>query len=201
MNQQINLYQPAVFIKAPVFAARQILLAAVLIIVILLLAYGFSWRRLQKLEGRRLELAARLENARQRNFDVQQHISARQDTLVLTGILEELRAAKDARLPLLTVLADLSPDQSSGFSEALRGLAREDLDGVWLRHIYLSEGGRTLVLKGSALQAEQVPVYMQRLSRQQSLAGIEFSTLVVTRSEERQGMYDFELSTALEKTP
>lgn len=199
MTQQINLYQPAVMIKTSPLAARRLLLAVVVGIGLLLLGYGVVRWQVWRAEGYLADIKAQQLVAQERIADLQQSYSTRQYSETLARQVVQLRAEKAARLPLLTLLADHSPDQFSGFSEHLRGLAREDLDGVWLREIALADGGHSLVLQGSALRAELVPRYVQRLSRQASFAGLEFASLVISRSEERKEAVDFVLRSTLEE--
>jgi len=195
MTQQINLYQPAVFIKASPFAARRLLLAVAVWFGILLAGYGAVQWRLWRSERQLAELNTLQQSASQRLVELQQRHPVSAESEQLARQLERLRAEKAARLPLLTLLVDRSPDVFPGFSEHLQGLARETLAGVWLRDITVSGGGRSLVLEGSALRSELVPRYVQRLSRQSAFAGLEFAQLMMSRSEERDQSVDFVLRT------
>ncbi|MEZ4484277.1 MAG: hypothetical protein R2864_06650 [Syntrophotaleaceae bacterium] len=198
MTQQINLYQSAVFIKTSPLAARRLLLAVVVGIGLLLLGYGVACWQVWRAEARLADVGAREQASRQRIADLQQSYPPRASSEILARQVAQLRAEKAARLPLLTLLVDHSPDEFPGFSEHLRGLALEDLAGVWLREIALSDGGHSLVLQGSALRAELVPHYVQRLSRQASFSGLEFASLVMSRSEVREEAVDFVLRSNLE---
>lgn len=199
MTQQINLYQSAVMIKTSPLAARRLLLAVLIGIGLLLLGYGAVRWQLWRTEGYLADIKAQEQLAQERIVDLQQSYSIRKYNEALAHQVVQLRAEKAVRLPLLTLLVDHSPDQFPGFSEHLSGLAREDLDGVWLREIALADGGHSLVLQGSALRAELVPRYVQRLSRQASFAGLEFASLVISRSEERKEAVDFVLRSTLEE--
>ncbi len=201
MTQQINLYQSAVFIKTSFLSARRLLLAVTVFVVFLLLGYGVARWQLWRTAGHLADLAVQEQAAQQRIVDLQQNYPVRTYSEILSRQVAQLRIEKASRLPLLTLLADHSPDEFSGFSEHLQGLAREDLAGVWLRDLVLADGGHSLVLQGSALRAELVPRYVQRLSRQPSFAGLEFASLVMSRSEERKDAVDFVLRSSVEKTP
>lgn len=201
MNQQINLYQPAVFIKTSPFAARRLVLAVIVGIGLLLLGYGVTRWQLWRTEAHLADLAVQEQAARQRNVDLQQSYPARTHSETLARQVAHLKAEKAARLPLLTLLVDHSPDEFPGFSEHLKGLAQENLAGLWLRDISLADGGHSLVLQGSALRAELVPRYVQRLSRQSSFAGLEFARLVMSRSDDRKEAVDFVLRSTVEDAP
>lgn len=201
MIQQINLYQSAVFIKTSPFAARRLLLAVTIGMGLLLLGYGMACWQLWRTESNFAEITVQQHLAQQRIIDLQQSYPARAHSKVLALQVAQLRAEKAARLPLLTLLVDHSPDKFPGFSEHLQGLARETLTGVWLRDLALADGGHSLVLQGSALRAELVPRYVQRLSRQPSFAGLEFASLVMSRSADREEVVDFVLRSTLEEAP
>jgi hypothetical protein len=201
MTQQINLYQPAVYIKTSPFAARRLVLAVTVGIGLLLLGYGVVRWQLWRTEAYLADMTVQEQAARQRIVDLQQSYPVRAYSETLARQVAHLRAEKAARLPLLTLLVDHSPDEFPGFSEQLHGLAREALAGVWLRDISLADGGHSLVLQGSALRAELVPRYVQRLSRQPSFAGLEFASLVMSRSEDRKEAVDFVLRSTLKDAP
>lgn len=199
MTQQINLYQPAVFIKTAPFAARRLLLAGAAWLVMLLLGYGIAYAFLWRAEERLLKLEVRQEILRQRLTELRRNNPERTPDLRLSERLLRLQAEKAERLPLLTLLADRSPEDFAGFSEHLQGLAREDLAGIWLREIAVAGDGQSLLLVGSALRAELVPRYVQRLNRQAVFAGLEFARLSMNRSEERSDAIDFVLRTTREE--
>ncbi|OEU62118.1 MAG: hypothetical protein BA870_03085 [Desulfuromonadales bacterium C00003094] len=199
MTQQINLYQSAVFIRTSPFAARRLLLAVTVGVGLLLLGYGVARWQLWRTTGHLADLTAQEQAAQQRIVDLQQSYPVKAYSETLARQVTQLRAEKAARLPLLTLLVDHSPDEFPGFSEHLQGLAREDLAGVWLRDVVLADGGHSLVLQGSALRAELVPRYVKRLSRQPSFAGLEFASLVMSRSEDRKEAVDFVLRSTVEE--
>lgn len=201
MTQQINLYQSAVIVKSSALAARRLLLVVGVGIGLLLLGYGVTRWQLWRTENYLAGIKAQEQAVRERIVGLQQTYSTRKKSGTLARQVALLKAEKAARLPLLRLLVDHSPDQFPGFSEHLSGLAREDLNGVWLREIALADGGHSLVLQGSALRAELVPRYVQRLSRQASFSGLEFASLVMSRSEERKEAIDFVLRSTLEETP
>ena len=97
-----------------------------------------------------------------------------------------LRARRDERLALLR---DLGSGSGSGnakarFSSLLYGLARQDLDGVWLERIEFSEAGDAIALVGRTLRAEDVPILLRRLRDEPTFAGRAFRTFTVERTND-----------------
>ncbi len=69
-----------------------------------------------------------------------------------------------------------------GFSEYLRAFSRQSIGGLWLTEF--SIGGRgELELRGRALSPDLLPTYIQRLNREQVLAGRNIARLELTRSK------------------
>ncbi|MBK7951735.1 MAG: PilN domain-containing protein [Deltaproteobacteria bacterium] len=106
-----------------------------------------------------------------------------------------LRAHRDARLALLRDLGQQRPGTASSFSSLLVGLARQDLDGVWLERIELSESGEALSLTGRTLEAEDVPKLLRGLRDEPAFAGRKFGTLAIERTKDPAAGLQFHVAT------
>jgi Tfp pilus assembly protein PilN len=87
------------------------------------------------------------------------------------GKLEALVSAPEAALQLLR--QDVFGTQQ-GYSSYLVALARQSVAGVWVTHLHIVGAGRQVELRGRALSPEAVPRYLQRLSNERALRGLEF---------------------------
>jgi len=170
-------------------------------LLLALLLYGLArWRADQlrdsqtAFEARQTEAMARIDALRRRH-------PPRSPDAQLARRITRLTEERQACLALLDHLTHRRAGNAQGFSRHLEGLAREDLAEIWLRRIHLSDGGRNLELEGSTTRAGKVPLYLQRLARQQGLAGREFDHLQLSRSEDRPGAIDFLLQTNVEEKP
>lgn len=201
MKQQINLYQPALFEKKVPFSALTMaaVLGAALLMVFAAVAFGM-WRH-AALESELAHLRQRQTEALQTVAEYRRRYPAKTADAELARRVERMMRDRQARLALLELLTRKQPGNSRGFSSNLDGLAREDLNTVWLRHIRLSAGGRELLLEGSTTHAADVPLYLQRLTRQQDYAGREFERLQLSRSEGDGRVIDFLLQTTQEEQP
>lgn len=201
MRQQINLYQPELFDKKIPFSSRMVamVLAGALLCAVLAGALGM-WRsarlaaELERLQERQMAALQRLE-------EVQRQYPPRVPDPDLARQVDSMLEERQARLALLEMLTGSQPGNSRGFSRYLEGLAREDLSAVWLRRIRLSAGGQQLLLEGSATRAADVPLYLQRLTRQQDYAGREFEHLQISRAEDNSQVVDFLIKTTHEEKP
>jgi len=106
-----------------------------------------------------------------------------------------LRAHRDERLALLRDLGQQRPGTPARFSSLMTALARQDLDGVWLERIELSESGEALALTGRTLRADDVPSLLRRLRAEPAFAGRKFGTLAIERPTEPGAALRFRVAT------
>ena len=67
-----------------------------------------------------------------------------------------------------------------GFAEYLRAFSRQSLSGLWLTGFSIAGSGE-LEIRGRVLSPELVPSYIQRLHREEVLAGRSFARLEMSR--------------------
>ena len=67
-----------------------------------------------------------------------------------------------------------------GFAEYLRAFSRQSVHGLWLTGFTIAGSGE-LEIRGRALSPDLVPNYIQRLNREEVLAGRSFARLEMSR--------------------
>jgi hypothetical protein len=67
-----------------------------------------------------------------------------------------------------------------GFAEYLRAFSRQSLNGLWLTGFTIAGSGE-LEIRGRVLSPDLVPSYIQRLNREEVLAGRSFARLEMSR--------------------
>jgi Tfp pilus assembly protein PilN len=172
--QQINLFR-ARFRREQAVLPGALLVkiaaaaAAAMLLVVLFLAWRTSALRSEfaELERQQAEAHRSLEEVGRR------FISRAGDPRLLDEVtkLEALVNSPDV------VLQALQRDvfgAKQGYSNFLVALARQNVPGVWLTHVHIVGAGRQVELRGRAVSPERVPRYLQRLSNERSLAGLEF---------------------------
>jgi hypothetical protein len=180
MYQQINLYQPIFRQQRQVFSALTLLQVLALVAVALLGIYGYG--RLQvaaletdvvQLEGREKALVtqlARIDPALNQNRRAE--------------VAEELRRLNATLLDqqrLIEVLREQPLGSTKGFSAYLLALGRQRTPELWLSDFTINGGTGALELAGRGLRPELVPEYLQRLGREEALAGQRFDRLDIER--------------------
>lgn len=181
VQQQINLYQPALQPTGGLFAARSALLVSGLAVGCLFAVWAYGqWR------------VARLERALH-SLEEQQH---RQDaTLVALNAARTADAPPEqmqARVAMLTaelavrtrtleLLRSGTAGQVGGFSTRLTALAHRPTPGLSIDHVVLSGMSDAMTVGGTALEPDLVPRYLRGLAEEGALTGARFDELVIER--------------------
>jgi len=183
VRQEINLYGPALLGPRERFSARQLGIAFLLALVILLL-FGLwqQWRQDQvraRADALEVEVAA-LGTQVER---VAATLVARGASDALARQVERLERERDGKRALLERISDESLGNTAGFSAQLEGLGRRHPEGLWLQHIHLSRGGSVISLAGNTLRAELLPRYLRALAEEPVFVGTTFDTFSLQRPE------------------
>ncbi|MCW9024831.1 MAG: hypothetical protein OQK73_09110 [Gammaproteobacteria bacterium] len=195
--QQINLYQ-AVFRKTTLLlSARSLLrasaaLAGFLVVVTALLQWQLS-QQSSALETAKAQQTAQLAKLAK----LQQQVQNRQQDKKLLHEIEVLSTHIANKQRVMQVLTTQRFGNTDGFTEHVKGLARQRIDGMWLTDISISKGGEHLGMKGQALQAELLPRYLQRLSSEAAFLGKSFKTLNIARNDKNPSWVDFNLQSVI----
>ncbi len=195
MRQQVNLYLPEFRPRRHWCTASQV--AAVWLIA-LLLAGGVIWdqrqeverlqARQEQLDARRQALLARVEEARRK-------FPPRQQSPQLVSRVGELERELRNKQRVLEMLEDGGIGATGGFSSHLAALAREIVEGVWITALELRGGGTGLRVRGSTVQPRLVPLYIERLGREEIFHGTPLEQVQLERPEQDPLRIDFEFYT------
>jgi len=174
MKQQINLYQAQYRPETRMFPAGIMLQATGVLLLAMLLMYGFAQHRLGNIE-RELDVMANQESAA---LDRLQKIgplitSMTGETNWAEQLDDSLRLLAE-RQAVLELIRGSTLGETQGFSRHLRALARQDVDGIWLTHILLSGRGDKTRLEGRAIRAELIPLYVQELTAETAFSAQRF---------------------------
>jgi len=94
----------------------------------------------------------------------------------ITRLEAELKLARDS----MDALKGGGFGNQQGFAEYLRAFSRQSVNGLWLTGFTITGGGE-LEIRGRVLSPDLVPSYIQRLNREQVLAGRSFARLEMNR--------------------
>jgi len=192
--QQVNLYQDRFRAKLLWISALQV--AAALLLVI---AAGSIWSFL---------LHTEFEQARRGNLE----IKVERDRLTaelavanadLAKLLEDHRLDREiettarqisARKKVLNFVDANRFGSGEGFSDYLVALSHLHVDDIWLNQIRFAED--FVQIKGSALNAAEVPGYFDRFSDENIFQGNRFDLFQLSRASDSAWKVDFEIATS-----
>ncbi len=192
--QQINLYQDRFREKRLWISAAQV--AAAFLIVISAVAI---WSLL---------LQDQLQQAQQSNRAVKVERDRLAAELSVTNaelarLLEDKQLEKEietavrqisARKKVLNFVEANRFGSGQGFSNYLVALSRLHVDDIWLNQIRFSEN--FVQIRGSALEASEVPAYFDRFSSEKIFQGNRFDLFSLSRARDSDWKVDFEIATS-----
>jgi Tfp pilus assembly protein PilN len=146
--------------------------------------------QVKRLDNDLRQLTSQIENLKK-----QQPAKAKNELLQkeIARVSKEL----EQRKRIQQILGTRQFGNDKGFSPYLEALARQHVNGAWLTRISIKNGGALLSLEGKTLASEYVPVYLQKLAMEQTLAGSSFNSMELQRPKEVEDMGQilFKLST------
>jgi type II secretory pathway pseudopilin PulG len=178
MSQQINLFNPVFLKQKKHFSARTMLQGLLLIVVAAAALYALQVYQLSTLRAQERTMRAQAQQA------TQQLLSA-SGGKATKSLEDEIRSMESELKSLQEVAGAVQTEVASGnegFSRYLAAFARQPVTGLWLTGFTVA--GDDLEVRGRALRAELLPVFIRRLSREELLKGRAFSEVsVVARAE------------------
>lgn len=177
MSQQINLIDPALRPRRDWLQFRVVAPAALASLAVVVATSAFlRWER-QALEVREGAANAQLKATQERLQALAQSVGQRVGDPRLAAESELLATELRQRQE---VLGELERGRSQGprFSEDLRGLARQTMDGLWLTAF--AAGGDSLEIRGRLLDSSLLPAYIHRLNAEPAFQGRHFDALDVS---------------------
>ena len=203
MFQQVNLYQPIFRAEQKLFSATTIFTGLGMVTVGLGLIAIFSWWRVSALD-RQLKDVKSLEVSHQHLLDrTDSVLAAGENRVVLTNRLKVMAVDLERRQQALHYLKSGAVGGRSGFSARMEALARQQLDGLWLTGATLTSQSGEIALSGSALSADLVPIYLDRLAHEPVLSGTRLELFEIRQPKTPQlgqergperGQVDFSVS-------
>lgn len=197
--QQINLYQPMFRRQEKIFSAVTIAQSLAVLLLGFAVFYAYSIWNVNNLrkevanhERMQAEALARLET-------LSATYPLRKKSKLLESRIQVLQQELQAKQALLGILDDTRIGNTQGFSAHFSGLARQRIDGLWLRGVQFSKGGQQVGIFGSTLQPELVPQFIQKLGGENAFRGAEFRTFTMQRVKGDVARVDFTLQSQLQQ--
>jgi hypothetical protein len=94
----------------------------------------------------------------------------------------------------LSLLQEDEVGQTTGFSEYLQIFTRRVVPGLWLKEFTVYDSGANMLIRGGSVSAELLPQFLQGLSQEPQLEGLQFSVLQMGRDEDNEAWIEFLLA-------
>lgn len=180
MSTQINLYHPRFLKVRDWLNLGNLALAAALVAVVL-----GAWALVARNEASQRQAEAATLNAEldtvRATIEEANRKSSQPANPQLLAEVEHARLALAHREEIARLLESGAVGNSSGFSEFLRGFARQVPSGLWLTGFTLGAGGSDMEIRGSTFDEKIVPDYIRRLGGEKVFQGRSFSALSLQR--------------------
>lgn len=199
MMQQVNLYQPAVRKRWKLFSIQMTLSIALAMLVLLMAVYYSGYRNQQEIVVNLQKTKLQEEAQLARMAELQTKLHPKSQSQQMEQKLDLLKAERQQKYRVLNHLQDQRISNTAGFSTYFEALAKQRMPELWLTRIRVHDGGEQMLLDGSALQADLVPEYLQRLATEAAYKGRVFQTFTITRPEEEAWHIDFSIGTQVDE--
>lgn len=170
---QINLYNPALLPKAPVFSMRWVL-GVVVLGLLLQLVLGAYWHHEQRLlQQQRQTAEADLQRASQALAQLKAAVGERRpDPRWAHKVAEMERRLAQRAQAWQWLNAEAQPSRPR-YADWLQALSVARLEGVWLNQLHFESGWMSL--EGRTLDPARLPDWLRQLQQQPALVGLGFS--------------------------
>lgn len=177
MSQQINLFNPIFLKKRKYLSLLTILQALGLIVLGSLFFYGYALYQVGQLKQQSEEGVRRInaEQARLARFTAE--FSPQQANQTLQAELQRLEKELAEQTKMVDTLKSGSVGNTTGYSQYMRAFSRQVVQGLWLSGFKVTGDAAQISLSGGVLDPELLPIFIQRLGREQAMLGKSFATL------------------------
>ena len=194
MNQQINLFQPIFRKERKVLSFEALIQISGIMIVALAALYGYgSWNNIglaKEISGLKKQHDERITMLER----VSREAASRTNNAEVEKEIQRLEAELAAERYIVSLLGEGQLSKGLGFSEYLEIFSRRVVQGMWISKFTVFDGGQHMLIKGGTLSADLLPQFLQGLSHEPSLTGMEFTVLQMAREESNRAWIDFVLS-------
>lgn len=187
MSQQINLLNPSLRKPRDWLAATPLAIACCSVLVLVAVVYASARMQADGLERAAAGQATQLKVGQERLVAVAKTVAARKPNAQLAADLASARTELQGRQAIMAVLDGGAIGDTRGFSDYLRGFARQVPSGLWLTGFTIGAGGSEMEIRGRMLDPATLPEYIHRLNAEPAFQGRSFAALSIQRPEDKTG--------------
>jgi hypothetical protein len=187
MSAQINLYHPRFLKQRELLTLRNVVLAAVTAYSVLALVGGWAWQNANAKRESATAAEAQLKLTKDQVDAATKSAATRKPSPQLAAELDSAESMLRRREEIARLLESGAVGSTGGFSEYMRGFARQAQDGLWLTGFSIGSGGNDMEIRGSMLNPGALPDYIRRLGAEKAFQGRNFAALSMNRPGQASG--------------
>jgi Tfp pilus assembly protein PilN len=181
VSQQVNLFQPIFRKQQKKFSATAMLQATGAVAGGIALMAAYSLWQVSELRADLKQAERQLTGVTKRFEEVSRTLGQQPKVRSAEEEIAELERALAGRAKVREILSRGIFSNTEGFSPYFTAFARRHVAGVWLTGLDITGAAEQMTLAGRATEPSLVPRYLQRLSSEKRLSGIEFHVFQMNR--------------------
>ena len=185
MNQQINLYQAPFRENQQRLSAKTLLQGTAAFVSILLIMAALHGWQIIRLQHQVTFLENQYSFLNTEYSDLEHKMTAGKVDPALAEQVKKMEDTLNSQQQLQSLLNDDLFNSGQGYSRYLIALARQHIAGLWLTSIILNGAGHDIALQGQTTRADLLPRYLQNLSHETQLQGLELQIFHLNRNMDK----------------
>ncbi|WP_110455691.1 PilN domain-containing protein [Shewanella algidipiscicola] len=179
---RVNLFHPSLLPHQLRLSFTRLCQVTLVLACLLLLASGITYWSVDHLQQQHAQLSGQKVDYDRQKAQLEQQIAARSASSNLVARVDLVTQQLELKRQLLGELGHVQALTSHGYSSLLTDLASVADSSTWLTRIQVME--KQFIFEGYSSAPQDVPRWVERLKRVDTLKGQAFSTLTINRGEE-----------------
>jgi hypothetical protein len=181
VSQQINLYQPIFRKEEKKFSTVAMLQAMGLVVFGVVAIYAYTWWQVGALKSELKRAEQQHAATTKRLAEATEKFGQRAGKSSLDSEITRMEGEIVVKQRIQEILQRGVFSNTHGFSDYFVSFSRQHIPGVWLTGFDITGAAEQMMLAGRSTNPELVPRYMQKLSAEKTLSGIEFHVFQMNR--------------------
>jgi hypothetical protein len=177
MSQQINLFNPSFLKKKDYFSVLAMFQALGLIAAGSVAFYAYAVFQVNALERQSAATGKQYAAEQIRFANFANQFSPEKNDQMLQEEVKKLDLEVTSQKEILETLKNGVIGNTAGYSEYMRAFARQVVNGLWLNAFDIQGDGTQISLSGGVTSPQLVPMYIQRLNKENVMKGKTFAAL------------------------
>lgn len=183
MSAQINLYHPRFLKKRDLLTLTNVVAASATMLLMLLGGGIWAANHLAAKQGEAAVASAEFKAVKDQFDATAKAAGERKPSPLLAADIVNAELLLQRREEIVRLLESGVVGNSAGFSDYLRGFARQAPEGLWLTGFVIGAGGKEMEIHGRMLSSVALPDYIRRLGTEAAFQGRDFAALTLDRPD------------------